>query len=311
MLLAGAKCLGQPRSATSSSALFTTLNGYSLDQANVMVNAKIANAGAYTKISRSNIWFSKAIISDIDNMLDQEKAELSKYTNSPTDGLRIYFARDGNGYNIILVATRSQGVDANGKPIHQDYFRHNASFLVSADAKGYVDHGSAGSGALAYSDLYPSYSCNTKDNCSVTGDKDHYINCADAINWINNYGTDANDSIGEGSEWFDLTLIDYLNNELKQQSNSDGLRIYLARDSSNSHRFILVTTITDSNGNQRVDNYNCLASSHQEQIKTQKNRNQLFYQQYKQLLKNLPPNPYDPNDNGEECPTNCSGITWP
>jgi hypothetical protein len=187
------------------------------------------------------------------------------------DGVRVYFAKYPNGHNIILVSTRKTGVAGT----HQDYFEHSDPFLQTAEAKGLVDY-TGKNGATLYD---PALKCPDVDNCNVS--YDHYLKCSEAADRVRNF---SNDKFYTTSEWFEKGVIDDLKEELDNNKIADGARIYYARNNSaakKTHGFVIITTQkSGTSGNIHEDYYTC--SSH--------------------VIR---------SDNGEQCPVNCNGVTWP
>jgi hypothetical protein len=282
-------CYGQ-------STVMSTLNGYTVDDANKMVNAYLEQPGMYSSTNETNVWFSKAIINSIDTMLHSEirrdTTAINKSILSIPDGIRIYFAKDFNGGNVIVVSTCSQRHAAadNTPYIHHDYFTHRGLFLSSSDAQSIVDHGSMK--GTSYTDTYiqacPGTACITNNG--------HFLPCADTKAWIRNYDATAQtDTVT--SEWFDLKLIDLINTELQNNANADGLRIYYAskvKSTTYKHCFIIInTTVVNgglAKGGYSIDDYSCPPQT----------------EDFINISKTM-----TSNDNGEQCPTNCSGVTWP
>jgi hypothetical protein len=272
-----------------------TLNGYTFDQANEMVNAYITAPGLYSTKTRTNIWFSKASILKVDSLLHAElKVQKGNGLIDTTDGIRIYFARDLTGgnknkNNLIIVSTRYAGVDnATQKNIHEDYFYHKDPFLSAADTKGRYDHGQKNRGTLGYEDLYPTYSCPAGASCIEDG---HYIDCGKARAWINNLNTTAPSKVT--SEWFELSFIDMIKEELNTTPNADGIRVYFGKRTDNADQCVLIvnTKVTSDYG-AATDDFDCqqTVNARHEMVKR---------------------SPFIVHDNGEECPTNCQGVTWP
>jgi hypothetical protein len=248
-----------------------SLNGYSIYDADNMVYrfdyGRIKNDN-----SKTNVWFSKGLIHNIFTLLSNENA----------DGIRIYFASETAGNNIILVSTRDGGGNssaASGKN-HLDYFEHTAVFLSTAQSNGdiKVDHGSPGSGALLYNTSSP---CSGQD-CSIL--PEHDLKCDTAYCWVNNYSLDVNDTTNTKSEWFDLKLIGKLDTELQKGTglnSPDGLRIYFAKNKKYQKLTLIMVTTKTVDGVPHTDYYEC--------FKPKKGV----------------------TDNGEQCPNNCKGTVLP
>ncbi|RYU89371.1 hypothetical protein EWM62_13660 [Mucilaginibacter terrigena] len=187
------------------------------------------------------------------------------------DGFRIYFATYPNGHNVIITSTRETGVPDT----HQDYFEHSSKFLKTADARGVVDY-TGRKGATLYD---PALKCPGTDNCNAT--YTHYLKCDEAAARVKNF---TNDKFLTTSEWFDIEVLDNLSKELNGNSSADGIRIYYARNTNptkNTHGFVITTTKpSGTNSSTHDDYYTCTTK-------------------FRDL------------DNGEQCPNNCNGVTWP
>jgi hypothetical protein len=251
------------------------LNGITYDEANKWINEFQGAPGSYD--SPTTIWFSKRYVDSLDSLLTAEQSTLG------TDGIRIYFARNENKENTIaIVSTLNDGPDPNrpNKNMHLDYFKHSAAFLDSSFAKN-SDEG----GDKDYGDKLIGKTQCPVDNCTII--TSHAISCKDASNWAS-FMSDGDIKIN--SEWFDKELITYIREELDSpdaiKNMADGIRIYYARRTTdNKHVFILVTTQLD--GKNHRDYYTCYNSKHSVNGFT------------------------SGNDNGEQCPDNCTGSTLP
>jgi len=249
-----------------------------------MVNLFIKDPGSYTDTSQTCVWFTKAALDSMYSVLLRNKA----------DGVRFYFARtvEDHKYTIIAISTKDGGPDTSKKSrngrIHADFFESDS---LSVDAKGKLGLVTPQLGALLYSKTSPCAAI--PDTCPKLF---HYITCDKAYKMVNYYGSDV---INATSSWYDIYLIEALVKSLKKY-NGDGLRIYFARhleihkntpaDTIHRHGFALITTAKASN--IHTDYYGCLDS-----IPSAKN-----------------PQHYltgGAADEGEECPTNCNGVTWP
>lgn len=189
------------------------------------------------------------------------------------DGFRLYFAKTAEGKNtIVIVSTRNLHPDAPGDKIHTDYFEHKYPYLETAE-KGVISN-TYKDGALLYS---PNLQCPDDDKCDT--EYAHYLSCAVSATWANAYKTP--EDIKTTSEWFDIGVLAYINKELQNTVNKpDGVRFYYAKIATKGHGFLFVTT--HANNNVHEDYYTCLADK-------------LIH----------------PGDNGEQCPNNCNGVTWP
>ena len=257
-----------------------TLNGIPFRKANKMVNLFIKDPGSYTDTSQTCVWFTAAALDSMYQTLLRTKA----------DGIRFYFARtvENHKYTVVAVSTKFAGLDSVTKrKIHADFFEMDT---INIDAKGKLGLITPAQGALLYSKTSPCPS--TPDTCPKIF---HYITCNEGYKMVNYYGSDP---INATSSWYEITLIEALVKSLKT-NHGDGLRIYYARhlktggisptDTIHRHGFALITTAAT---NQiHVDYYGCLDSI------PVPNHPHRFY--------------VGGADNGEECPNNCNGVTWP
>jgi hypothetical protein len=255
-----------------------TLNGIPFRKANKMVNLFLKDPGSYTDTSQTCVWFSAAALDSMYQTLLRTKA----------DGIRFYFARtiENHKYTVVAVSTKEVIDSVTKHKIHADFFL--ADTIRNVDAKGKLGLITPAQGALLYAKTSPCPT--TPDTCPKLY---HYITCADAYKMVNHYGSDP---INVTSSWYQISLIEALVKSLKSY-NGDGLRVYYARrirpatprDTVHKHGFALITTAETHK--IHVDYYRCLDSI---------------------------PNPNNPHrylmggaDNGEECPNNCNGVTWP
>lgn len=261
-----------------------TLNGFSFDNADKMVKAFDANRNSHDALTTT--WFSNTYVNDLLVMLHDEAKTVG------TDGFRIYFARNAgvvsnaggdNAYNIIIVSTKKvlKDIDGDGvaETIHEDYFEHDASFL--SKAQGYIGHGAGIKGATSYLSIQQSgcpAACSPKPTT-------HYIDCNTTKARIQKMRDEPSGAkMNIISEWFDLGLLESIDSELKAAkpvNKADGMRIYFAKKETGEHCFIFVTT-RDGGNNSHTDYHEC----------------------YEHKFK-------EDNDNGEQCPYNCCGLTWP
>lgn len=229
--------------------------------------------------TKTAIWVRREWLDNIATFLKQEHISMG------ADGIRIYFAKDplsahGEANKIIITATQ------NGKI---DYFVHNASFTaflkkVQGNTSWYFteDHGGHDVGAYFYND---GHVCVAND-CSETPDNN--INCDTAHNWVKHFRDQTRNpqGVNTDSETFTYDFIEGLDQELTSSgTTADGFRIYFAKSrTTHKHLFIIVPTQKNPNNpNSHLDNYSCFAAGHEK----------------------------GPNDNGEQCPDNCTGVTLP
>ena len=262
-----------------------TLNGISYIEADALVKNFLKNKGIYSKETPTSIWFSQAIFHGMDSLMQQQSA----------DGLRIYFAKNPDSTNaVVVVSTFDGGVSSDNQyvNVHRDFFQAKGDEVYSsiAGVRGVLNND--GGGATLYTD--PKCLPPGRDGCDPK--KFHYITCQRAYNMVHRYGTDP---INATSEWYDAGIIHDLDSVLTVQKG-DGIRIYFARhidpdmtepsDTVHRHGFVLITT--QLVGNIHKDYYDCFLIH---PLYIDKKHNPLF----------------GGTDNGEQCPTNCSGTTWP
>ncbi|MFI5159217.1 MAG: hypothetical protein ACHQF4_10155 [Sphingobacteriales bacterium] len=220
------------------------------------------------------------------------------------DGFRVYFAKvpspekSNSDYKntIVVVATFNGGpIYKDSKSnIHRDYFENNIPYLNSSnisDVNGVphydTDHGGA--------TLFTHPNCGPND-CITTNP--HYVTCKQAQNMVTGFVNDSpNNDINGSSEWFDIGILNDLDTALMQTPNS-GLRVYFVKriyndaDSNGNfyHGFLMIPT-KNING-VITDDYICLQIHPHYKIKKMTGGG-------------------GGTDNGEQCPDNCTGVTWP
>ncbi len=249
--------------ANSLAATLYTLNGIPFDDADKMV--KEFQKDSLSSDPKTNVWFSKKYIDEICTILD----------TGGRDGIRIYFARRGDGGNtVVVVSTKNNGVYGSpSKDRHKDYFDHSIPFLNTMEARNTDDYGT-NPGARLYKTLLacPPQNCPESDN---------RIDCTDARKWVNDFKNKATDKFKTKAVWFSKTLLDNIKSELGRSSGGSGIRIYFVLKPSGKHNLVIVTTKTS--GSRHDDDYQCPVSI------------------------------VGVNDNGEECPNNCGeegDATW-
>jgi hypothetical protein len=258
-----------------------TLNGVDSAKADSMVSYYIKDH--ISSDSKTAIWLSRKWVDTVDSLLAAEHG----------DGFRIYFAKrnDNLRNTIVIVSTTYDGENAKAesKKDHLDYFTHNSSFLNSADAKIEEDwYGKPGAELFDPAFVCPGETCTT---ASI-----NYITCSDADTAVQNF-LKPNQSINTDSEWFPISLLDKLREELDKgatntSSPSDGIRIYFAKNPNNQkdpkhkNRNTLIITTTQLFNKTHRDYFYCSTA--------------------KQVSKNIVT-----DDHGEECPNNCNGVTLP
>lgn len=248
-----------------------TLNGIACNAADVMVDRFVQDNMSSDK--KTNIWLSRTWVNKIYDILTAEQ------TTVKADGIRLYFAKNANNRNtIIITSTKFGGTDpysSTGND-HLDYFEHTDPFLSTVNAHVAEDYGTD-PGAK----LYNGANCSTEANCNIN--ELNYISCIKAAAAVKKFGKSTVNTI---SEWFPLTVIENIKCNLDGAPSAlmaDGVRIYFAKKSKkiDRHSFLFVTTKTKGAGHE--DFYECYCSSYKHGV----------------------------TDNGEQCPTNCNGATWP
>lgn len=271
----------QQKSPTTKLSRYT-LNGIPYSDANKMIQSFTGDMSM--KDEATSILFTDTTFHSMDSLLNADGA----------DGLRIYFAKDttSKSNTVVIVSTFDGGIAANDtNHIHRDYFQYNEPYLSTSTAKrtrGIPSYGTKVDGALLFTDP----KCSPKDTCKSAY---HYITCTKAQGMVKAFTSQSvTTKINANSEWFDIGIINDLDT-LLQKTPKSGLRIYFAKhldkDSQGVYRdgFVLITT--QNNSGTQTDNYICLP----------------VHPKYR--------NPFGGTgggtDNGEQCPTNCSGSTWP
>jgi hypothetical protein len=249
-----------------------TLNRIKFSDADAMVKDFKKNPSNYDMQNVANVYYDKAYFHNMANLVD----------NKIYDGIRIYFARDQNGQNtIVIVSTKDGGASTKpGKRIHNDFFQPLLTYSDGPEQRG-IPGKIKDNGTLMY---------NTNSPCTgvvCDDDNPHYVSCGDAYVMINVSGSDPITSRGE---WFDARLIGKLDSVLQSNPKLDGIRIYYCkRDSSPivHHGFVFSLTEPIANG-QHKDNLECII------LGQKKDKHKV-----------------DEWDNGEECPESCEGAFWP
>jgi len=292
------------------------LNGYSESQANSLVTycyGTVDNSPVNTQV-----WFSRKVIEHWYDLLQADS--ITKKINS--DGIRFYITRrllsDSNKkhYNnaIVVVSTFYAGDTVKKGVItfkHQDYFDHVniASPLDKKELQGCVTHYSDSTqGAL----LYNTCNCDIKTPCIIASD--HTIPRSQAEQMVQHFRRIIifrNGSINSRAEWFDKGMFKHLINEWKGDTSIDGVRIYFSRgmkkystvtpDSTiGKSKFVMVTTrhykIPNTNNYIHKDYFDCTHGIETGQLMETKRKKGKTGGVY---------------DDGELCPTNCTGATLP
>lgn len=250
-----------------------TLNGYTFAEAETMVKQFLNESHSAEK--QTSIWFSKNYIDSLDVILPKEGA----------DGFRIYFARKGERNALVIVSTRqSKAASKNSVANHKDYFDHKSSFFQpgnNPNTIGISENGVPEARLHAAIDKDCSnLPCNNSGNT---------ISCEQGHKWVSQFRPDT---VTTKNIWYPIELLHSWKQELDKAVlnglKGDGIRIYFAKNDKNNS--LLVFTTTRENKKKRTDFYDCATNMAQKDG----GGNNGFV-----------------TDNGEECPNNCNGITWP
>ena len=245
-----------------------TLNGYTFAEATSMV--KEFRKDPVSSHARTSLWFSKAYIDSLSQILPKEGV----------DGFRIYFAKKNGKNDIVTVETKDTTInnpDGTTSIIHQDYFELKSAFFKTAGRveAGNIIHDAPLSGianaSLADCTEIP---CNKSPNS---------ISCIQGKRWVNQF---RKAPINIRNLWYSIDLIHYWKAELdaavRKNKKGDGIRIYFAKKDNGNSALVMVTT--RDNGTKGSDYYEC-------------------YNDDKANILGV-------DDNGEECPVMCHGSTW-
>jgi hypothetical protein len=245
-----------------------TLNGYTFAEATSMV--KEFRKDTVSSHARTSLWFSKAYIDSLSQILPKEGV----------DGFRIYFAKKNGKNDIVMVATKQTTIvnpDDPSKFVQQDYFELKSAFFKTggrAEA-GDIKHDAPPSGiTIATAAECKEIPCNKSPNG---------ISCTQGKKWVKQF---QKAPINIKNLWYHINLIHYWKDELdaavRKGKKGDGIRIYFAKKDTGKNAFVIVTT--RDKGQKRSDYYNCFSDDKTKFLSV--------------------------DDNGEECPNNCHGSTW-
>jgi hypothetical protein len=280
-----------------------TLNGIPADAADGMVTDFTDDNTSTDKWT--TIWLSKPWVDAMSALLDKEQSD----AGSNSYGFRFYFAKKANGKNTIIIVSTGDG--------QEDYFEHTSAFLDDLKAnpshialyikENYNGNGNAGDpGERFYDDSFNCSGISTPCIFTIGNNIDCEV-AHGAVKYFRDHPDHPGNSqkISTTSEWFPLSLLDGLEEELQTPATStvkpDGVRIYFARDqTTHRHFFILVPTQANLQINgSHIDNYDCFGNNSAIKKNAIVNHN------------DIRPNYISPNDNGELCPTHCQGATLP
>jgi len=206
--------IGFAISVHSQTQTFWCLNGYTRDNAKLMVQAFNQNNTGVQKAT--SVWFDMPTIDKIKTLLVSEKNR-----PNPPDGVRIYFGYDltRNQNTVILVSTYAI---AGG---HTDYFDHVQTSVPANN--GDISNANDGSdGAQLYVQCQtlgppPPCPCLCMDDASYQPGSNQ-ITRKYAQEMVSNFNT--NQKINSHAEWFPLDAIKRLDD-----NNYTGVRIYFGR----------------------------------------------------------------------------------
>jgi hypothetical protein len=292
-------------SSWDSTIVEESLNGVSQANSKTMVQNAVSIIDSTP--ANTQIWFSRATVDSVYSLLRADSSGAVK-----PDGIRIYFssvaptATSPLHYNngVVVVSTYKSGVIYQNHihvAIHTDYFEHsqNAGLFKLGSIGGIISHDSdTSNGAL----LYKVCNCDTIKPCADTSDHDIKRSLGEKMVQAF-YGKPFNAK----SEWFDIAMLRYLVKEIDSE-NDEGIRIYFARgvpgigkpEDKDKARFVIVTTRPAinplTNAAIHKDYFDCihrvLSTIKVRSIKSGKMGG-------------------GTTDNGELCPTNCSGTNLP
>lgn len=256
-----------------------TLDGLLLDTANSYVeNFYDDNTSSDTA---TNVWFSDNWVDKIRTLLNNEK------DTTNVDGFRIYFAKKNDGKNtIVIVSTIQYGIDANAPSHadHLDYYGHRLAYLNNLNKyNNPTEYIEAHDKKDTLSAKLYRHKCPCSD-CDSTKHNNH-ISCAEAYSLVSKF---KKKTINTMNEWFPLSVIDSLDDELKAAKKAkvkaDGIRIYFAKNKKKRNVFVFTTT-KDSLA-YHVD----------------------YYERYNKIAISKK---HGADDHGEECPINCNTVSLP
>lgn len=264
-----------------------TLNGYTYAQAKGMIQTFQIDQTIYNV--QTSVYFNSTAF----------HAMVSQLTADGADGFRVYFARvpNQNQNTVVILSTFDGGTDANAATgeTHQDYFQNSLISANVSDLNGVAVYNTDNGGATLYTNPH----CSAIDPCPSDPKNPHYITCVKAKKMVDSFvSKDPNDDVNGHSEWFDITILQDLDGILQKSPNDSGLRMYFSTridmptDDDGNYYDGVVAIVTKMINNVRRDQYICLP------LRTPKFRNPLD-------------GTGGGTDNGEQCPTNCGGTTWP
>lgn len=302
----------KPKSSVKNIALITpsdtisTLNGFTQSKANGMVTFCVGTTD--NRPQNTQVWFRKEIVKAWYSLLQADSIR----NKGKTDGLRIYMARTlpteadptHSNNRVVVVSTKflkDSVEDGRTVKLHGDYFKHlDTNYLYKLkDINGDVSHDKdSTNGAL----LYNTCNCDVKKPCVISSDHDILRSQAEKmVQHFHRIIILRRGPINSQAEWFDMDMIRILLANMKADSIKkgivhDGIRLYFARGVDDDYtkgysKFVVVTTVPLIRpGTTKViheDYFECVHSI------SKKERQKILGGSF---------------DNGELCPTNCSGL---
>ncbi len=310
--------------AGAQTRVWKSLNGYTLQESKDMI--KPFNPTGRQKPLVTCVWFDRTTILNMVTLLNTE-AKKGRHT----DGIRIYFAKVGNNYTVVIVSTYDTATHNPMSPeqdsFHDDYWDHDSTDLFKMNPS--VLHGEPCYGtdncktqALLYQNL------NNSDTCKWYADNPHYLSQADCRNMVYAF-TQQKTNINTKGEWFDLKLLNAFADLLKKTNNTDGVRIYFAKhvsqndtqypDYYDQNAFVIVPTQTIPNSNpviSKQDLFDCSMANYDPSASVTRLKMHIkkrpghapdtTYSRFKFRYQHfVRANGGGGQDNGELCPTNC------
>jgi hypothetical protein len=296
------------------------LNGYSLQDAVTMRNLFIRNNTQETKTTC--VWFDIKVISRMVDLMASEKGP----NNEPIDGIRVYYGTAANNQNtVLLVSTYNTGkTDDYGITIHQDYFNHaDSNVLFKTQGINGVPNndGSSDGSAVLYSSC--GTPCSIDRICNSPPGSLHYITRKHGEDMVQTLSIIAS-KFNTNCEWFPLCLFNIID-----ATKYDGIRIYYGKhpaDDGPLHdrdTFVIELTqpytIPGTHTTISKDIFDCTYAQCDTggmdfQIKKYFPKYQIISKKHG-VIKEIEDfktfilvNGFD---NGEICPTHCTGLTLP
>ena len=283
VFIATISCRKNENHSQNAQTPLITLNGIAKETAVKMVQHYLDFRNNDLNPAKTSVWFDSTTVNRITRLLESEGA----------DGLRIYFISDlGSSshlkYSIALVSTKANGANSSvpSGTWHTDYYEHNMSNIVFSNLnaiKGTVTYNESESGALLYK---TSSSYNMEEQSQPNNH--HHIARKVAEQMVQHFG---GHSINTNSEWFDLGLF----KAIAADKNYDGIGIYFATklqdmEQGGSDAFVIIKTIAGPSPGTHVDYFGSNLPNGTARFEELADGGQ---------------------DNGEQCPDNCTGATLP